>query len=113
MKFYLRLRMIYRGNKLVSRVPRKFMFANWLPFDVAFRMDSYIDSKRKFLPEFIVDFLYGIISGIPLCCIIYYSFMNKKNKHGLWYKISFKSKIPSDINYVPCPRCISKNRFKI
>lgn len=57
------------------------------------------------------DVVNGLYSGFPPCCVLYYCHLvsfgiaparHTKMLHGEW---------PDDVEYVPCPDCLSKKNF--
>lgn len=45
------------------------------------------------------DLIYGLASGIPLCCVYWYVNAWSKLDHGEWHNNQF--------GYIPCPSCLS------
>jgi hypothetical protein len=71
---------------------------------------------RKKVKAFIYDFVNGLHSGIPICCVWNYSklfgVVNKAvflmGEYGVDFYSDNKIK---HIGYVPCARCYKKNHF--
>lgn len=108
MKLYYQPK-VYKTKKGYLYLRKYYMFSDLLPFKVAVSIEEKLMSIKNFIPSILFDFIEGIISGIPLCCVISYS-LNQKDK----YKWNSKRKthdIPYWIEYVPCSVCISKRKF--
>jgi hypothetical protein len=55
-------------------------------------------------PEhFIFSILEGLISGIPLCCVLSYT---------LHFRSPLMKSLPDNVQYVPCHKCLKKKHFR-
>ena len=75
-------------------------YADWLPLTLAYYFETTIQRVLPFPNKKIFQlyhFLEGLISGIPICCIIQY--MRGKGICLL------------EVQYKPCPYCFRKKRY--
>jgi len=100
MKTYLR-----KYKKDGFTLIHNFMFADLVPFKLGIIVEKLLRSCRGTIPNKIVDFIWGIISGIPLCCVITYCFRRRRYD-------SYKN-LPKTLEYSPCPHCYNTKRFHL
>jgi hypothetical protein len=69
------------------------------------------------IKKFVYEFVNGIRSGIPLCCVIHFckepdgpKGMTILEKCG-WKWYDWSNFAGCRIQYIPCPKCLNKKRF--
>jgi len=80
-----------------------FFFTSYLPLRLAYWFEWKM--LYRFRREFLISLLDGLVSGIPLCCIVYY--LRIKRYTGKYSPVKWV-----DVQYVCCPYCLRTARWK-
>jgi hypothetical protein len=77
-------------------------YNDYLPLWVSVSLEKVLMVMMR--PEcFVFSILEGLISGIPLCCVLSFS---------LHVKSPLIESLPDNVYYVPCHKCLKKKRFR-
>jgi hypothetical protein len=75
-----------------------------IPLSIGLKIEKLLSLLYdRGVPKFIDDIVSGMISGIPICCVVYYSRGKRDNRNGNIYY--------SYVGYVACPYCLEHSRF--
>ncbi len=70
------------------------------------RLNFLVRRSWDWVPEWLYHFVYGVLSGIPMCCILYYV-----SHHNTMIASGYITRVQEFLgNYTPCPSCLSSNR---
>ena len=70
------------------------------------KLTCLVRRSWEWLPEWLYHFVYGVLSGIPMCCILYYV-----SHHNTLVSSRYTNRVREFLgNYTPCPVCLESNR---
>lgn len=84
------------------------MLSNMIPKEIGIKLDSMMWNYKAIMNETLNDILHGVISGIPMCCII--AFITHRTA-DYWTEHYNEPKIPKYLQYYPCRYCLRHKRF--
>jgi len=110
----------------------KFYFKNgiwfynkFIPYKIAKNLEKFIKKRIK---GALHDFLMGLISGIPICCIIYFintrkyretlkhltdlGVLTKKEYWNIWLGEIDYTDYYNSPHYIICPKCLKNGKWK-